>query len=97
MERLRALLDPIDGPERSIVTWLGGWDDITPTIIGDMAERAIATATASGYDKGFAEGTQHEREQTAAAYQKGYAAGRRDAAADTAYAELQRDEKGDEQ
>ena len=59
MERLRALLDPIDGPEKSIVTWLGGWDDVTPTIIGDMVERAVSTARAEGYDKGFAEGVEH--------------------------------------
>jgi hypothetical protein len=61
MERLRTLLDPIDGPEKSIVTWLGGWDDVTPTIIADMVERAVSTARSQGFEAGWREGVEHGR------------------------------------
>lgn len=59
VDRLRALLDPIDAPEKSLVTWLGTWDQLTPTIFGDMVERAVSTARAEGYERGWREGVEH--------------------------------------
>ena len=61
VERLRALLDPIDGPEKSLVTWLGTWDEITPTLFADMVERAVSTARAQGFEAGWREGVEHGR------------------------------------
>jgi hypothetical protein len=59
VERLRALLDPVDGPEKSLVTWLGTWDEITPTLFADMVERAVSTGRAQAYELGWAEGIKH--------------------------------------
>ena len=54
-ERVRAVLAPESGPERSIVDWIGKWDLPTLDIIATMAERAVARARAEGYDKGYGE------------------------------------------
>jgi hypothetical protein len=54
-ERIRAVLAPESGPEKSIVDWLGRWDLPTLDLIATMAERAAARARAEGYDKGYGE------------------------------------------
>lgn len=54
-ERVRAVLAPESGPEKSIVDWLGKWDLPTLDLITTMAERAVARARAEGYDKGYDE------------------------------------------
>ena len=54
-ERVRAVLAPESGPEKSIVDWLGKWDLPTLDLIATMVERAVARARAEGYDKGYGE------------------------------------------
>ena len=54
-ERLRATLDPQNGPEKSIVDWLGKHDETTLTIICEMVRRAIARGTADAYERGWSE------------------------------------------
>jgi len=54
-ERLRATLDPQNGPEKSIVDWLGKHDETTLPIISEMIGRVIARATADAYERGWSE------------------------------------------
>lgn len=54
-ERLRAVLDPQNGPEKSIVDWLGNHDETTLTIIFEMVRRAIARGTGDAYERGWSE------------------------------------------